>query len=574
MPDPLTYGHLAETARGQAALAAVAPPPVGADEVVRDATELVGVLALVGRHARFLGRGAGPSNPALDLAWHVDQAVMALRSVLPAGRAGPGSVWAAPQDLLGTAHDLLSAQLGPRGEPRGPDAGALTHPGAVTAATGRLARLVVVVTDGAAARADHLRRHPLAAAPPTSPGDGPGRAPPRDADPSRVLRVARALDRLGNLRDAAATIGHSCDRPGLPAVLDEVTPLLGAQIGESFDLKLERLRHAAHVLTRPPVRSHHVTLTEFADLAAAISELTWKLADQARRHGPHPAQDAYAQVSTCAHRAALAWTALHQDVGRMRTLGFEGRQAARLAAGLRHQLNDAAATATAADLAALLRVARRAVVLLPDLATASDIAVRRLAGEGLLKSPLDAGQYGGPGLVTDDLLASYADTAAKSLRLVSACARLPGPQPTPGRAALLAATSPTTTVLTATRPPAPALPPLDRARQDHTTWLHDPHHGILTCDTDHLEQALCHPDPQLWDMLRPHARRLHLRGTESRITLAALVAIHAPEWLTPTSLAAQADSPISTATSAVSEPSAAPGQAASPPPVTDTGLGL
>jgi len=207
--EPITYGWLAEAACRQAAKAAISRRVrVVGDEVVRDAAGLVALLALIGRHARFLGQHAGRGNVASELHHRIETVLTALRPLLPEIAVSEAGVWAAAAGSLGAAHDVLAAQLGPGWEPRGPDAVALRHPNAVATATGRLVGLVGDLIDAADRRAGDLRDRLLEAAHASGDPDGGHRL---DSDgPSAVVRTAQALDRLAWLRSPLLSLEMKC----------------------------------------------------------------------------------------------------------------------------------------------------------------------------------------------------------------------------------------------------------------------------------------------------------------------------------------------------------------------------
>ncbi|OHV57988.1 hypothetical protein [Pseudofrankia sp. BMG5.36] len=559
MAEPLTYGGLVEAACRDLATAVVQQPPGIADGAAEDAAALVDLLALAGRHAQFLGQAAGARNPALTLARHLSEAVTATRPILPTASAARGDRWRPAALRLGVAHDLLAAQIGPAGERRGPDAAMLRDRAMIATAAGRLAGLVVLAADSAMTSADHLRRHILDAATPahpTSSNDPPG----LDGQGARAaLTVAQALDRVGQVRDAAARLEHAPTRTPGPTALDEITPLLGDETGHPFEQAVERMRYAAHTMTWPQLRMHGAALRTVAELAVTVTSWTTKLAGWAQRHSRQPAQDAYARATTQARRATLQWQNIQEILGPLRTLGLDGRHVDEQVRRLARQIDTG--PRAAATPAALL-AARRAVLLLPELAAASSIATHHLAGDGLLRVATVTGIWVEPPARVGELTGAYRAAASASRNLVDACAALPGPQPTPGRARYQPDLD--TPVLTgqrrAPRPRRPAPPP-----RDQLISIQDPHHGQLTCDTDLFERALRFPDPNLWDMLRPHTTRLQLTGTESRTTLAALAAIHAPQFFAP--------SPRATTEPAATEnqpdgPSQDPGD--TPPPQADS----
>jgi hypothetical protein len=230
MAEPLTYGRLVEAACRKAATAVAQQPPTAADDAVNDVVALVSLLALTGRHARFLGHAAGTRNPASTLAARIIEVTQTARPLVSAETTPSTGRWHAASDLLGTAHDLLAAQLGPAGEWRGPDAAALRDRPMITAAAGRLARLVVLIADSAGPHAEHLRRNLLDAVPPSF-AAAPDRPEGHHADVRDVLAAAQALDQIRQIREHAVRFERSYSRVSATA-LDEVTPLLGDRAGD------------------------------------------------------------------------------------------------------------------------------------------------------------------------------------------------------------------------------------------------------------------------------------------------------------------------------------------------------
>ncbi|MBL7491383.1 hypothetical protein I6A60_36960 [Frankia sp. AgB1.9] len=314
----------------------------------------------------------------------------------------------------------------------------------------------------------------------------------------------------------ASTTSPSSTRP----------PPHGAAGGELFEQNLERLRLAAFTLAQPPARPARAGLYAIADLAAAIGSLAGRNAAlMARRSASHAA---YSRVTNSAHAAAAAWEETRHLLGTRRLLGFDGLKTVELAGQLRQQI-DAIETPADADHYAALLMARRAALVLPDLAAASHAAVSRLHSDGLLLTPMPGGRYGPPAEPDAELLHSYVDAIRLSRKLLASCAGLPGPQPLPARTARL--TGPSIDPPAQAAAKSPTLRSLDPARRSREVRLLDPHHGVIVCDTDLFERALRHPDPDLWTMLNPHANRLRLTGTESRATLAALASLHTPTLL-------------------------------------------
>jgi len=559
--EPITYGRLAEAGRRQA-LAASHRVAEDGDGAIRDAVGLVALLALIGRHARFLGQNAGRGNVASALHHRVETVLVAVRPLLPEVTVGRAGRWMPAARTLGAAHDLLAAQLGPRGEPRGPDAVALRHPAAVTAAVGRLVGVVWVVLETAERRAGYLREHLLDAAAGAGPEEGAKR--PYSEGPRALLRTAQALDRLGWLRAPLWAIESRCGAPGRLPVLDEVIPLLGDRGLPSFELDLERLRHAVHTLTYPGHRPHHRPLVALAALGVAVSGWSVDLVSRyAAVHDP-PRRVLFTRAARTAGQALAAWQTVDVRLRPLRSLGFHGRDVTEAADQVYRGVEARArASVNAAALPAGLHDVRRVVLLLPELAAATAYASRRLAAEGQWTTATGTVAHAGATLLAE----ACAEAVEASRHLVSACAALPGPQPLPGRAALLADPQlPTLTVAARSPRPVVAAQPTPPGQD---VCLQDPRLGVLTCDAGLFERALRQPDRQLWELLRPHAVRLNLTGTESRPTLAALAARLAPQQVS--ALASATDTPQPPG------PASAPGlgldaDATGPPAGLDLGL--
>jgi hypothetical protein len=93
------------------------------------------------------------------------------------------------------------------------------------------------------------------------------------------------------------------------------------------------------------------------------------------------------------------------------------------------------ADATQHELGAALTAARRAALLLPDLAAFSEPAVARLARTGALVDAIGT-RMDGP--ATAALSGVYREIEADCRTLVALCLTVPGPQPLAGRARALA----------------------------------------------------------------------------------------------------------------------------------------
>ncbi|WP_238437024.1 hypothetical protein [Frankia sp. AgB1.9] len=337
-------------------------------------------------------------------------------------------------------------------------------------------------------------------------------------------------------------------RGDLPQVLDDVRPLYGDRVAHPFDHTLEQLRLAAHELTRPPARAHQPALVEFAGLAVAIGDWTGGLAGWARMRSRGEASSAYAAVAARGQEVVAAWQAVHQRLGLLRSLGLDGRAAAAIAGQVRRQVELAGAAAArdsgGVDRRAALVTARRAVLVLPELAASSQAACQLLLAESQLRAAPSARPQGRIARSGAELVRAYQRAERVSRDLVAACAALPGPQPLAGRAAYLADRS--TPLVVATPPPPPDL---DHARRSGKISARDPRHGVVTCEAARFEQALRHPGGELAAILCSHARRVTLFGDEHVIILAALVARYVPDQLavagpsSPPRLGGAADSP-------------------------------
>jgi hypothetical protein len=239
------------------------------------------------------------------------------------------------------------------------------------------------------------------------------------------------------------------------------------------------MRYAAHKLTWPQVHAHGATLRAITELAITISTWTSEVAELAHRHNRHATQPHYARAAQHAKTSALAWHNVAHHLGALHTLGFDGRHAHEHAARLRRQIDTGPrAAATPADRLAALPTVRHAVLLLPELAGASNIAIRHLAADGLLRAATVTGTWVKLPNRVDALTNAYRDAATAARHLADACTALPGPQPTPGRAQHLA--NPDRPVLPA--PAAPVQPPRETkpGHQKETISLQDPHHGLVT----------------------------------------------------------------------------------------------
>jgi len=316
--------------------------------------------------------------------------------------------------------------------------------------------------------------------------------------------------------------------------LDEVMPLLGGQCLPGFELTLERLRYAAHSLTYPGTRPHHRPLVALANAATAVAVYGQDTVARYAEHHRPPRRAAFTKVVMTAGEARLAWEQVDVCLRPLRSVGIQGRHLAEAADQVRRGVQTRLqATSTMARLPASLAEARRAVLLLPELARVAEFACRPLAAEGLLVTATGAAAVEGGRLLVE----ACAEAVEQSQRLVVACASLPGPQPLPGRARLLGDPRLGELIVTA-RAPQPATAAAT-ASSRQLIWLQDPRLGVLACDARLFERALGQSDQQLWDLVRPHAVQLRLTGSESRPALAALAARLAPEHVA--SLAAPAD---------------------------------
>jgi hypothetical protein len=361
-------------------------------------------------------------------------------------------------------------------------------------------------------------------------------------DQTRVQVIppaARVLATLADLAVPASQIRRGIEGP-TAGVLDDVVPLLGDEGFSPLDRAVERLRATAYALSQLGAPCSHHTLVTFADLAALIASRAHQVtvraavisraAEQGRRHS----------AANQARDAVRAWQQISTFFRPVVSLIPENQAArhhARQLAGLIDQATAAAAEGDLRYLPSALTAVRRAVLILPDLASTGIVTTRHLiaakalryrrpGGTRLTELPETTRSFAQRGLYSNAQRASH-ETVARYLTLA-------GPQPLPQRAAYLAGNHLPRSAPDLTRP-RPARPTTVRVEYlDDIVRIHDPDHGILLVPQTSFEAALARPQHTLTALIRHHAGRdLILTKTEPLVTLAALAATHAPHELAP-----------------------------------------
>jgi hypothetical protein len=454
VPEPLTYGHLADTAARLAASAAARPDTDRLPSLTRETASLATLVAAAARHAAFLARPFDRHSPAHRLARHLTLAADTAARAIPAHTPDPADPWQQAAAALDTAHDLLAAHVGPAGDPRSPDAAQLADPAAVDAATGRLAGIALTAA---------VRAHELAAfLPPAAPA---GRRP-APGTPVGPPPTARALRELADVAGVAGPVHAHLrgERGGLP--LDEVGPLLGDHRAPPLDRVLERLRLDAHRLARPDADASHHALLACADLAVLIAGRVADLAAQAAPFGRSRDQIAHRDTADTAGRARDAWQQVAASLRGVHSLGTQSEPVAHLTRDAARLFDAATTPALAGDvrrLPAALTAARRATLILPDLADDGAHAVRALTGTRGLFRRTRSGYTPYPPDRPTPLAGKYHAAHTLSGLTVAGLLHTPGPQPLPQRAARLAAQAagpdPHRLAASYARPPTPQAAP-------------------------------------------------------------------------------------------------------------------
>ncbi len=543
MPDPLTYGQLATTTARLTATAATQPVTVSlpADRADADAAGITLLVTVAARHARFLARPFDDDSPPGRLARHLNVAATAAQQTLPDPPPVPADRWQQAADTLAVAHDLLTAQLGPAGEHRGPDAWLLASPTAVDAATARLADITLTAAISARELAAHTPANP-----------DPSRAAPRDTT-TDLSPAARTLHHLAELAVPASQIHERSSPHGTDSALDDVRPLLGDYGAHPLDRQLDHLRLLAHHLSQPGATPNHHTLIAFADLAVLIAGRAQTLATQRATFGRTVEKMRYHDAADQALQTITAWQEISRSLRDLQSLGTHGQTGRHLTADVARLIDHTTSTAAHGDVRQLptaFTAIRRAILILPDLASTGIATTSQMIRTGTLTQRTPAGSYRPvPDAHARALRRTYKTAQQASRDVVATFRTLTGPQPLPHQAAYLAQHTAPVPALAPTRPPEtrpaptrPTTPPLrtDPTAQPSTATrveartdalrIHDPHHGTLDISNDLLTAALVQREDTLKAILRRYPD-IHLHGDEPPITLAALVATHAPHEL-------------------------------------------
>ncbi|WP_322778573.1 hypothetical protein [Frankia sp. Cas4] len=545
MPDPLTYGQLATTAARLTATAATQPVTVSlpADRANADAAGITLLVTVAARHARFLARPFDDDSPPGRLARELSLATTAAQQTLPDPPPVPADRWQQAADTLAVAHDLLTAQLGPAAEHRGPDAWLLASPTAVAAATARLADITLTAAISARELAAHTPANPR-----------PSRAAPRDTT-TDLSPAARTLRHLAELAVPASQIHERSSPHGTESALDDVRPLLGDYGAHPLDRQLDHLRLLAHHLSQPDATPNHHTLIAFADLAVLIAGRAQTLATQRATFGRTVEKMRYHDAADQAQQTITAWQEISRSLRDLQSLGTHGQTGRHLTADIARLIDHTTSTAAHGDVRQLptaFTAIRRAILILPDLASTGIATTSQMIKTGTLTQRTPAGSYRPvPEAHARALRRTYKTAQQASRDVVATFRTLTGPQPLPHQAAYLAqhtapvpalAPAPTRSPETRPAPTRPTTPPLRtnptaqpstatrvEARTD-ALRIHDPHHGTLDIRNDLLTAALVQREETLKAILRRQSN-IHLQGDEPPITLAALVATHAPHEL-------------------------------------------
>ncbi len=348
---------------------------------------------------------------------------------MPQRQLHPANRWLPAIDSLGRAHDLLAAQVGPSWEARGRDAEYLWDRTAVHSATTRLADITLTAAVGAGGVASHASRFPRPTGEPMSP-------------------AVAALVIFGETATGLNIIHQ--DSAGRPtSVLDDVGPLLGDHQAHPLDRGLEQLRLVAHRLSQPGMVPNHRALVAFADVAALIAGRAQALHHQAASLGATALRDPARTAAEASGDAMRSWQDVSRSLRRMDSLGSDGSYARHLAGDMARTLDAVTRGAVRGDMRAFpsaRRAARRAVLVLPDLADSGVVTVSRLtANKALIAripevAPLSPQQG-------RDLREKYRQAQLASHVAVTATAQLPGQQPLRARADRLASRTPAEIVI-------------------------------------------------------------------------------------------------------------------------------
>ncbi|WP_322768937.1 hypothetical protein, partial [Frankia sp. Cr1] len=504
-------------------------------------------VTVAARHARFLARPFDDDSPPGRLAHELNVAATAAQQTLPDPSPVPADRWQQAADTLAVAHDLLTAQLGPAGEHRGPDAWLLASPTAVDAATARLADITLTAAISARELAAHTPANPR-----------PFRAAPRDTT-TDLSPAARTLRHLAELAVPASQIHERSSPHGTDSALDDIRPLLGDYGAHPLDRQLDHLRLLAHHLSQPGATPNHHTLIAFADLAVLIAGRAQTLAAQRATFGRTVEKMRYHDAADQAGQTITAWQEISRSLRDLQSLGTHGQTGRHLTADVARLIDHTTSTAARGDVRQLptaFTAIRRAILILPDLASTGIATTSQMIRTGTLTQRTPAGSYRPvPDAHARALRRTYKTAQQASRDVVAIFRTLTGPQPLPHQAAYLAqhtapvpalapapAPAPTRSPATDPAPTRPTTPPLrtDPTAQPSTATrveartdalrIHDPHHGTLDISNDLLTAALVQREDTLKAVLRRYPD-IHLHGDEPPITLAALVATHASHEL-------------------------------------------
>ncbi|WP_322769427.1 hypothetical protein [Frankia sp. Cr1] len=502
--------------------------PAAGHDVAGQAAGIGLLLTVAHRHARFLARPFPADLPPRRFADHLTRVAPAARELLADARSGPSDLWRQAADTLAVAHDLLAAQVGPSGEPRGPDAPALTLPAAVNAATARLAGITLTAAVSANNLANRIIRSAAAAdlGPTTTASAG-------------AARTADALLELGGLV-TVCHIHHQEFSAGTMLALNDVTPLLGDAASSPLERALEHLRLEAYQMSHPDAAVSHHALITLADLSAKIAGRAQTLASLTTRLGRADNPIDHHRLAANAAQATAAYQNLSRHLRVLDSTGSQGQPVRHAAYDVARWLETATAPALHGDLRSLpnaVAAIRRAVLILPDLASTGLLTADSMTGKNLLHRRTATGHFAPIGTETSTALRRGYTTALDSSRLTLASyLALDSSQPLPGRAEYLTRyrpvrTLPTTSVASPPQNPTPASREAVRLESlPNGTRIHDPYHGVLEVPSATFAAALTQPSETLRNILRIRVGS-HLTGDESLITLAALTAARAPDTL-------------------------------------------
>ncbi|EIV91332.1 hypothetical protein [Frankia sp. QA3] len=526
MRDPLTYGSLADAAARIATTAAANPPRPSArvGEILDHAAGIGRLLATAGRHAKFLDAPFGGSGRSTTFVNRLVTTALIADQLY--AQPTPGHTpWHRAADNLGAAHDLLATHVDRAGHHRSLDAVILGDPLAVRGAMTRL-------TDITLAAALAARALP------------PLLAPFQTNVPS-AIPAAQVLTRLGAL---AGPIRMSRERlhPTGDHALDPIAPLLGDPAAPPLDRHIHQVRRMLHQLSQPDALISQQALLGFANLAIAISDRTSVLTRRAATLTRGPNRAHLDIASEQAADTARSWRDIRPFLLDTTSRGTDGHQIPHLAHTTSRLLGANTRTGKnpdRRDLARALDVTRNAALLLPEIAERSGLAVQTLLAHQALLRPA-ATPTGSTTLGDNDqtwIVDAYRAATRQSGSTITYLLRLPGTHPQLARALYLVqrhapegdhdllGLHEADPAVDETSRPSWRTPVLSE-ETDGTLRLHDPRHGTLQVDNTTLSTAVTRSPNALRGILAGHPW-INLDGTETLITLAALVTAYAPEAL-------------------------------------------